>query len=1006
MAEKQTPVIAGLGGAAVVAALLSFGGTSSPPDAGSKTPNTAVSEASSGQIEMTSNQEGPWYAFCQEYATNEFDMGKDPQKERGISGHQVPEIADEGTVELTHNLKGGYQEKFSVRKHMVGDLRSCVPAKTTLRVLIAMVPDPNATQMPLEFDRDVEAIQAAAAARQFNYTRFWFPWRSSDWTPDKSADPEVEVRRRQEPGILCFRKNDHNGDSQERLFVLLVGETPTSGVNRIQFAHALYYRQQLRSEKDEHGKDQPDELSPPDRDFAGIVGPHFSSSFKAIQDVMTKSIYQAKAPIPTVNLISPDATGQEYLEEFRTFCGKQWPPCTLRTLSLSSWDITSAVVPYLNTLDYATPHIAQWSEDESAFGVRQFNDLKHQYGLTLQFPRNLSSARSLSDRESARVAESGSKYFSFSSASPATQLTSREPTDRDSPAAFGSEQEAELVARSLADSVREMRASRTRAVVINASNPLDRIYLLEYLHNELPDVRAVTTEADELELDRPNFVDLTGTLTITALPPLSGLTDPPPPANGEQDTADAVATKRMTTFKSSRQEGEFLAVESLLDTNQSPGAPAHPAPCYTMSVVTESGFRLLPYLPEGEKDGQPTFPCTMDVRRPHELSTSLTAFGNPAAPRSFLCFLGFLVFLNILHFRCIVGSWFFVDRWLSYPGKMIASREPTRLYLLFATNNQLALLNLLGAALGSASWVAIAKNSEYDRWLIFILNCVGPLAAVTLAFSAYLLFWYSMSIARKDVQMTTASWSQMPVAVIYLCTSAWMLYTLPALKQSNNIFLARITSLTDGLSPVVPITAIMLGYFLWGWVQLKRLAWTTSRKADLGGSDDPSRDFGYRVRVLSANLDALMPTKQGFLAVGLPFCALLAFLLWNSLNGFDGIGFRVWLAVWGVIMLLFTVMITCFHALSIWEDLQKLLEWLEITPMREDFKQLGDDGLLQIKIWELIKPERSFRVLSRTVETIKRLPDSQMRGTQTSSCSLCSARTSLTNNYSQGRSRR
>jgi hypothetical protein len=531
------------------------------------------------------------------------------------------------------------------------------------------------------------------------------------------------------------------------------------------------------------------------------------------------------------------------------------------------------------------------------------------------------------------------------------------------------------VARSLADSVREMRANRIRAVVINASNPLDQIYVLEYLRSELPDVRVVTTGADELELGRPNFVDLTGTLTITGLPPLTGLTDTSR-VNGEQEKAEAVTTKRLTTFKSSRQEGEYLGVASLLDPNQSAGAPSHPAPCYTMSVVTESGFRLLPYLLDDEKDGQPTFPCTMDASRSHSFAMSLTMLGSSVAPKSFLCFLGFLVVLNIIHFWCVAASRRGVDRWFSYPRRLLASSEPTRLYLLFATNNQLVLLNTLGTALGYASWSATGRHLDQDPWLVSLLCCVGPLAAVTLAFSGYLLFRFRVSMNKPDVKLKGRNWWQMTLAVAYLLTSAWMLYSLPALRLSNNIFLARITSLSDGLSPVIPIAAIMLGYFLWGCMQLKRLAWAASRKADLGGSTNVEKDFEYRVGTLSANLEVLVPTKQGFMTMGVPFCVVLAFLLWNSLNGFEGTGFRIWLAVWGVIMLLSTVMITCYHAWSIWADLQKLLEWLEITPLRDNFEQFGNDGLLQIKIWELIKPDRSFRVLSRTVESIRKLDGS------------------------------
>jgi hypothetical protein len=92
--EKRTPVIAGLGGAALVAAVMPVRGHPSAPDVGAKAPSAIAASASDSQIEMTSNQEGPWYAFCQEYSTTQFDHGTDPQDERGMKGHRVPEEAN------------------------------------------------------------------------------------------------------------------------------------------------------------------------------------------------------------------------------------------------------------------------------------------------------------------------------------------------------------------------------------------------------------------------------------------------------------------------------------------------------------------------------------------------------------------------------------------------------------------------------------------------------------------------------------------------------------------------------------------------------------------------------------------------------------------------------------------------------------------------------------------------------------------------------------------------
>jgi hypothetical protein len=985
--EKRTPVIAGLGGAALVAAFMSFGGPSSPPDAGVKAPQAAVTESSS-QIEMTSNQEGPWYAFCQEYATTEFDHGEDPSQERGIKGHQVPQEAEEGTVEVTRTIKGGAEtEKFNVKKHTVGDLPSCVAKGATLRVAIAMVPDPNATQMPLDFDRDIEAIQSAASAEHYNYTRFWFPWRSADWMPDKSADPEAEVRRREEPGILCFRRNDHHG-GQERLFVLLVGETPTSGANRLQLAHALYYRQQLSDAGQIDATDQRE---------IGIAAPHFSSSFKAIQDVLKEEIYEGplspRAPVPVVRLVSPDASGQEYLDEFRNFCGDQLPKCTLQTLSIPSGDVNGTAIDYLGELGYRPSQIAQWVENESAFGAREFNDPDRIYGLTLRFPRDLSTARTRSDEESAKLAESGSKYFSLPGGSMPTLLSAKEPTDRDSPAAFGSEQEATEVARSLASSIDEMHAHRIRAVVISASNPLDRIYLLEYLHTQLPDVRILTTDADALELDRPHFVDLTGAIAITALPTLTGMVNviQKPGATTDSSGTPAPATiSSPMTFKSSRQEGEFVAMEMILDPNQAAGAWQEAPPCYSISLVGESGFRLLPYVRSGKDTGQAVFPCVVSTgplqtpptnvaqattdATPLPPAIYLAASSDKTASRSFVAFMGLLVILNILHFLCVAASRRGVERPLSYPRPLVALMEPTRVYLLFSINNQLVLLDLLASIISYAALNATGTAPRRDYWLIVLFWCVAPLTVVTLSYSGYLLKAFFSSLKNSDAgKKDRLAYGRMAVALVYLVSSIWMLLSIPALRQQHHIFLERITRIGDGLSPVFPIASIMLAYFLWGCVQLKRLDWAASRKAHLSVSPGINEYFQSRLLSLQEILEALDPAKQSAQAVGVACASLIAFLLWNSLNGFDGEGFRIWLVVWGVVMLLLTVVLTCLHVSSIWASLRKMLDWLEATPMRETFEKLSGDGLLQIKISDLAKTQRSFAILSRTVESIKQI---------------------------------
>jgi hypothetical protein len=974
MDEKKMPVFAGLGGAALVAAVMTVGGSSSSPPPSSQLPKPAVVASAISQIDITSNQDGPWYAFCQEYATTEFDRGEDPVEQRGILGHRVPKEADDGTVEITKEIHfktgGRATEKFNVRKHTIGDLAGCVPANHKLRVVIALVPDPNATEMRLDFDRDVVAIQSAAAAEHYLYTRFWFPWRPNGWVPDKTDDPEAETKRRQEPGILCFRKDDGHGTT-DRLFVLLVGETPTSGSNRIQFSHALYYSEQMTSA---------------DRHEVDIAGPHFSASFKAIEDVLAKVQDEQQAELPPkapqiASFVSPDASGQEFLSEFREFCSRQLAVCKLRTLSLPSNQVKAETLAFLDRLGYESGVVAQWSEDESAFGISLTNPLPRDlskgqadYGLVLHFPRDLSSVRNLSDQQSAKVAQEGSKYFVLPGESLPTQLAAREPIDRDSPAAYGAEQEAVGVARSLTDSVEQMRRHHIRAVVIGATNPLDRIYLLEYLHDQLPDVRTLTIDADSLELDRPHFVDLRGTMAVTSMPTLMGMSN-------VIEGPDSIPAARYLSFDSSRQEGEFLAIELLLSGSQLSDLPVATTNCFLFSVVGNHGYQLLP---QQNADQSPRFPCAVtqsaDATHPDFASAGLpaqylTIDDHTKPPSVFLTFMGAILLWNVVHIWCVYSALRGVEGAFSYTSRLIPSREPIRFYLLFVINNQLLLLNLIVTRLAYMCFCKLDLSNLFHSPAVFLLLPMALASVLTVCLSFGFLFAFCRSIKNPVIPLERRKLQifQIVIATLFVCTTAWMVFSLPFLLSKDGTFLERITQLGEGLSPMLPVTAILLGYFLWGWTHLRRLDWAASRKPHLTFSKHLQGTLYSMVDTLQASLDELIPNHDKIQLICTCLSFVAAMVLWDGLSGLEGFGFHLWFVSWGVFMLLLTVAMTCFHAWSIWDRMRKLLDCLEATQMVEAFERLGRDGNLQIKIWDLAKNQKSFKILRCTVESIDRV---------------------------------
>ncbi len=667
-------------------------------------------------------------------------------------------------------------------------------------------------------------------------------------------------------------------------------------------------------------------------------------------------------PIPRVSFVSPDATGQEFIAQFKKFCDDQTPRCTLRTLSLSSGQVQSNAINYLENLDYDKARIAELSEDESAFGESQlhpltgngdpkhwvFSDPEHVFGLSLHFPRDMSSLRSLSDVQNAKVAQSGSKYIAVPESMLLTQLKAREPIDRDSPAPFGVEQEAAQAAHSLSASVQELRDHRIRAVVISASNPLDRIYLLEYLHNQLPNIRVVTVDGDELELDRPHFVDLTGTIAVSTLPVISGVYSP----NGSMPTSPPMPfeTSQPISFESSRQEGEFLAIDMLLDPDQSSstGIESDPKTCYSISVVGEEGFRLMPLERKGDVSAHPQLPCLLvdaaakvpggaqlPSKNPGIAPSSFLAITQyKSAPGFFRAFLLTLIVLSGLHFFSLLQARNGVEAILSYPHKLKGEPETRRLYLLMVINNQILLLNLLGVRLS----LRPSLNRVAGLWRVFWLPVFFGLLVISASVTFALLLYFFRELFRhigtpkelmKDKDQIGVN---LTLVSIFMLWTAWMIWWLPAFQRDTGIFLERVTHLNEGLSPVMPITAILLGYSLWAWMQLKRLNWSASRRIDLQLTEQPNRYLYERVENVMEVTEALSPREQVVTLLAVGVVIFSAIFLWNSLSGFDGLGFHLWIVVWGFAMLLLTVMTACYQARAIWNKLEKLLDWLEERP--------------------------------------------------------------------------
>jgi len=156
-----------------------------------------------------------------------------------------------------------------------------------LDLYILLVADPKETQANYRYDAHLDATHKAMGAAGYVLDSHYLPWQ---------ADNKQDKSRISQPGSLLYRKvqkpqppqnlqrdtapNQAKPRKQDKLpqhridlaLVFVVGETPTSGVNKTALEHAIATADKLRTVKPPHPRKQP----------LHIVGPIFSGSVDSL----------------------------------------------------------------------------------------------------------------------------------------------------------------------------------------------------------------------------------------------------------------------------------------------------------------------------------------------------------------------------------------------------------------------------------------------------------------------------------------------------------------------------------------------------------------------------------------------------------------------------------------------------------------------------------------------------------------------------------------------------
>jgi hypothetical protein len=149
------------------------------------------------------------------------------------------------------------------------ELKAHVAAGTLVETQIALVPDPIDSGMGYLFDVALDSVRVGVESlnRGLYRDRSWLPWDDRILT-DKKEREASEACRRTTPGVVLFRGKD------ELLALLLVGESPTTGVHPTAMQRALEAAEVLRARVDSRP--------------LPIVGPTFSGSVSSVRSALER----------------------------------------------------------------------------------------------------------------------------------------------------------------------------------------------------------------------------------------------------------------------------------------------------------------------------------------------------------------------------------------------------------------------------------------------------------------------------------------------------------------------------------------------------------------------------------------------------------------------------------------------------------------------------------------------------------------------------------------------
>ncbi len=799
------------------------------------------------------------------------------------------------------------------------------------RFLLATIPDPRHTRLSLDTDSSLEAIGQAAYDSHWEFAGQWLPWystASSDKeTPEGRRKQRLQMRREEkQPGLLIFRHSPSGtGDGaqsevgtenpiaprfdSELLFIFLVGETPTLGINGLQFRAARAYMRALGDEP-----------------YVRMATPSFSGSFYSLaQLIKTERASPSGLTITDripyqYRIFTGTATSTEAAQAFQKDTA-----VVFNATGANADDQNRQFAEILRNLDIPVTEAGVLVEDESGFskGYSKSHSTALDGLHVLRFPREISHLRNVYrdalTTSPARTPTADQVEFSLKDAE----------SGEDSVPVFSQAQTPLSQNAAIGEIMDEIRRDHIRMVEIAATNVLDSLFLAQVLRRQCPNTRLLVTSPDLLFVQEARTASLAGTLAISPYPLFS---------SSQQWLSEHVP------HVNANSQGLYNAIQFfLLPPKDFPQlndyswqGQSHP-PSWLMTL-THEGFSPLKLMPNSDAHW---FKDVTSPLEPHFELPNPPALWNVLAVTFTLA--SFLICGWILHLDgdSRVLSWSMA----APDGNHIADAH--RLTCLICSLLTLAALQAVLLVPFATHYLPLIRHRSVGyQWpqLLLLFGTLFPIAV-------------SLKLLPRVLQKpgnTPIRWAYLTAIFLLFGSliSAWAFCCLRANSRVGFFFSFRALELQVGSSPALPILFFLSGLFIFSVSSLIRFYIAINQRPRMftavfdrffnGKMRNCRRDLN---RILVAPMNFSSQRQIAFLAIGLASTALFGLIsrINVTVASLEGKTYD-WLVMVLAALLALCMIATAVQVHFSWSALQPLLIRLNLLPIGNSFTQLRDAG--------------------------------------------------------------